>query len=388
MGTLFIRVPCKLHDLSVVSSLSDPALHAATHMDPVGERWSVERRRTSVTSPPGRAVRWSDVPPLGFALAIGLAIPALIYVFARPLALLILAFTIAQALSPLADRLERQLPRALGATLLFLTIFALFGLLLGSMTPMLIEETRQFVARAPDLLDKSRQWLSSWTPISSVPLRDAVVAVLKNVQGTVVNLPFAAIGALFEGVVVLFLSLYLLIAGPRLKRFVLSLIPERRRRRASRVMSRMGHSMGGYVRGAAMSGVIVGILTWLALFTVGLEYRRVLALAAALGEFVPYLGPVAAAVPAVLVALSESPTTALIVALIYLGLQQLDSHLITPNVMKTQTDLHPALVVLALAAGFSVGGLIGALTALPTFAALRVLVLAAAPSVRRSASRR
>jgi predicted PurR-regulated permease PerM len=332
------------------------------------------------------AVAWRDVPPLATALLIAVAVPSLIYFFARPLALLVLAFTVAQAFAPLTDRLDRHVPRALAASLLYFAMLVLLLALLGLAAPMLIEEARQFVKHAPTLLDTFQQWLGRWTPVSTLPLRDALTALLENFQDTLVQLPLQALSMLFDVLVVVFLSLYLLIAGPALKRFVLCLVRERARRRTSRIMQRAGHAMGGYVRGAAMSGAIVGVLTWIALLILGVQYRQVLAAGSAFGEFVPYVGPLVAAVPAVLVALSQSPTTALMVAAIYLALQQLESYVITPNVMRAQTELPPALVVFALAAGFSVGGLIGALAALPTFAALRVLVLAAAPAVRRRAS--
>lgn len=265
-------------------------------------------------------------------------------------------------------------------------MFAAVLLLLASVVPTLMTETQQFFASAPELLDRLQQRVRSWGPVSGAALRDALLSFMKRVQDVLMQLPLQALNILFDALVVVFLSLYLLIAGPRLKRFVLCFFPERHRRRTSRIMNRTGHSMGGYVRGAAMSGVFVGFLTWIALLVVGLEYRRTLALLAALGEFVPYLGPILAALPAILVAMSDSTSTAAVVAAIYVGLQQLESYVITPNVMKTQTNLHPALVILGLVAGFSVGGLIGALAALPLFAAARVLVLAAAPAIRRRAA--
>ena len=271
----------------------------------------------------------------------------------------------------------------------YLTVAAAVGGLVASVAPTILDEARQLIARAPALLDSFQEWLASWTPLaaSATSVRDAIITVLQNFQGMLAQVPMRALALAFDALVVVFLSLYLVIAGPRLKRFTLSLVPDGpQRRRTGRLLARLGHATGGYVRGAAISGVLVGILTWVALRVVGLEYRLVLATLAGLGEFVPYLGPLLAAVPAVLIALSDSSATALGVAGIYLGLQQVESYLITPNVMRTQTNLHPALVILALAAGSRVGGLLGALAALPAFAALRVLLLAAAPAIRRVAA--
>jgi predicted PurR-regulated permease PerM len=172
-----------------------------------------------------RATRWADVLPLAAALALGIAVPALIYSLARPLALLVLAFTIAQALSPLADRLASRLPRPLAATLLYLLILGGLALLLSSVVPTFFEEARQLVSRGPELLERVQTRIGSWLPISGTSARDGLISVLQNFENTLLRLPMQALGALFDALVVTFLSLYLLIAGPRLKRFALSLMP-------------------------------------------------------------------------------------------------------------------------------------------------------------------
>lgn len=147
--------------------------------------------------------------------------------------------------------------------------------------------------------------------------------------------------------------------------------------------------MGGYLRGAAINGVIIGILTWIALVGVGLDYALPLAGLAAVGELVPYVGPLLAAIPGIAVGILESPTQAVTVAIVYLVLQQIEGHLVTPLVMRGQTHAPPGLVVFSLAAGFTVLGVLGALTAIPIAAALRLLVLrVAAPRLRLSARRR
>jgi predicted PurR-regulated permease PerM len=332
--------------------------------------------------------RWRDVLPYAAAIVIGIAVPALVYLLARPLALLTLAVTFAAALSPATDRLERRMPRVVAVVLLYTTLLASVVWLVWLILPTLTYETQDFVARAPTLLERARQWLGRWFPGDVVPIETDLLHTLRGFQDTLMRLPMHAVSVLFDTLVVVFLSLYLLISGPHMKRRAVALVPAAHRSRVNRLLSRVGRSMGGYVRGALISGLCVGVVTWVALTLVGLEFRRPLAVAAALGEFVPYVGPLLAAVPAILVASGDSLMRALIVGGIYLGLQQFESHVITPNVMKTQTDVPPALVNLALACGFSVGGLLGALTAIPLFAALRVLGCAVLPVLRLRARRK
>ncbi len=147
--------------------------------------------------------------------------------------------------------------------------------------------------------------------------------------------------------------------------------------------------MGGYVRGVAINAAIVGALTWLGLLALGVEYALALALVTALAETIPYIGPIVAAIPAILVGLLDSPVRAALVAGFYIALQQVENYLVAPKVMQSQTDVTPALVIFALACGFTAGGLLGALVAIPIAAAVRVLVLAvAAPAIRRRSAAR
>jgi predicted PurR-regulated permease PerM len=110
------------------------------------------------------------------------------------------------------------------------------------------------------------------------------------------------------------------------------------------------------------------------------DYALVLALVAAFGEFLPIL----AAVPAVLVALFDSPVQAVIVAVFYLVLQQIESNIIMPNVMSNQADVPPLLTIVAISAGGTIGGILGALIAIPLAGVLKVMVTqVAAPAIRR-----
>jgi predicted PurR-regulated permease PerM len=226
--------------------------------------------------------------------------------------------------------------------------------------------------------------VSNWTGLSAAQLQQSSAAAIARVRDMLFQLPAITIAALFEALLVVFLSLYLLLAGPSLQRFVLSMVPRSRQARARRLIGHVGHAMGGYIRGAALDGLVMATLTWIALTAIGVEYAPVFAVLAGFGEFIPYIGPIVAALPAIAVALLDAPAQGLIVAAAYVGLQQIDSHLIVPNIMRTQTDVHPAMVIFAVAAGFSLGGVLGAIVAIPLFAALRVLlVFHGAPVLRR-----
>lgn len=342
------------------------------------------REHTAVGARGAVPVNWSLVIGLATAFVLAAALLAFVWLLARPLAILVLAFTIAQALSTVVDWLELRMPRAAAVVLVYLALFAGLGFLAAAIFPMVLTEARSLVGRAPELMDRLVSTASGWTGLPSAQVEQSVRTWMTQTRSGAFQIPAVTVSALFELLLIAFLSLYLLLAGPKLRRFTLSLMPPARRRRASRLMTRMGHAMGGYIRGAGMDGMVIAALTWAALAIVGLPHAPIFAVLAGVGEFVPYVGPIVAAVPAIAVALMESPTQGLIVAAVYVGLQQIDSHLIVPHIMRSQTDIHPALVIFALAAGLSLGGVLGAVVAIPLFAAARVLVVdLAAPALRR-----
>jgi predicted PurR-regulated permease PerM len=146
----------------------------------------------------------------------------------------------------------------------------------------------------------------------------------------------------------------------------------------------MFDTMGGYVRARGLTALIVAATIWLGLFLLGIENNTTLALLAGLGDLIPFVGPPLAIIPALVVALLDSPAKAALVLGLYLVVQQVKSHLLSPLLMRHQASIPPLVVVFALVVGSSVGGVIGTLVATPLAGALRVLVLRViAPALRR-----
>lgn len=320
-----------------------------------------------------------------FALALPLTFKlfALIWLLARPLALLTLAIVLAEALAPLVALLARRLPRALAIGLIYLALILIAGAVAWVVVPGLISQAREIGANAPDTIAMARRWIDHFGVVDSGRVEDFVAARAGQFSDQLVALPLNAFSSAFEIVAVVFLSVYWLIEAPDLRRFALSLCPESRRAGAAAMLSEMGRSMGGYVRGAMLNALIIGGLAYAGYLVIGLRYPLVLALIAGMLEVVPVLGPIIAAIPTVLIALLDSPTKGLIVLAFWIALQQLEGHIVTPNVMRSQTDVPQLLVLFALLAGGTLGGILGALVAIPLSGAVRVLVLRAlAPAIR------
>lgn len=181
------------------------------------------------------------------------------------------------------------------------------------------------------------------------------------------------IGSLTGVVVVLFVGIYMSISPELYRKGLLLLVPEERRPRAREVLDQTGHTLWRWLVGKAVAMLFVGLAASAGLALLGVPMPYALGLIAGLLDFVPFVGPIVAAVPAVLLAFTEGPRLGAYTALLYLVIQQIEGNIVTPLVQRRQVQLAPALVILAEVVGGILFGIIGVILATPLAAALLVL---------------
>jgi predicted PurR-regulated permease PerM len=335
----------------------------------------------------GTALRddwWRTAGAGAMALILGLGLLWVVSLLAKTLAVIAFGITLAAALAPIANWLDRWLPRALAVVLVYLAVLLALAGVGYILIPTLVDQVQQATTRIPDLFKIVQQWLANRNIEIGSSLISTLTSQLGNVSSALVSLPIAVFSSLFDIVVMFFISIYWLIEAPAIHSFLLSLFPKGRRERVDYVVRRMGREMGGFIRGAVLDGLIIGASTYIGLSLLGINYALVLGMIAGLLEFVPWVGPIIAAVPLVGSALLQSPTKALEALAFVLVLHQFEGNIVLPNVMYTQTAISPLLVLIALLVGGAVGGVLGALVAIPLAAALRVFVREViAPAARR-----
>jgi len=181
---------------------------------------------------------------------------------------------------------------------------------------------------------------------------------------------------LFNTVLILVISIYMLLDMPRLNRVVDRRFPPRPGERP--LLLRVESALASYVRGQALLSLIIGASAGLGIYILGVtgllphaeNYALIFGAWVALTEVLPYLGPWLGAVPVGIYALVVHPTSIIWVTLLFLGIHQIEGHIVVPNVMGSALRLHPLLVIFGLLVGFEVNGLVGALIALPILAAI------------------
>lgn len=347
--------------------------------------------RTS-NSGPGwpRYAEWRFVLPLATGLALGLGLLGILRLIARPLALLLIAVTLAEALAPIVGKLERIIKRRIGAIAIVYIALAGLAIALGWLViPPLVQQGSELLYRLPTIVQDLQRTSETLNAVWGINLAKIASMLPARIAGLAVGVPLATFSLVLDVFLIIFMSVYWLAGSRATSNFVLSLFAPAHRSKAADVLAEMGQSMGGYVRGAAINAVIMGVLAGIGLTLIGMPYPLVLGALTMLGEVVPIIGPVVVGLIVATLGLLESPTTALLALGLFTALQQIEGHLLTPNIMKRQTDLPQTLVLFAIVVGGALGGLVGILVSIPVAAALRVLVLRViAPALRNSQNRR
>lgn len=375
--------------------MADHEANSKSHEDTQNEN-SSRSRNDDASRPyqPGRVIPladrsftlypWQIVAISVVSLVGGLFIAYLLFLLARPLALIFIAIVIAEALAPVVSRLERWIPRGVAVVGVYIVLLLVFVGIGWLVIPPLATQAQQVITDGPSLIEQARSWFRGW----DVPGSDRIVSLAESrvdQLGTAfADLPLTVASAVIEIVLMFFLSLYWLLIVPTFRSFALSLVPDTRRDDAKQLFAEMGQMMGGYVRGAVLQGIIIGVLTYIGLLVIGIEFPLVLAVVAGVTELIPVIGPLIAVVPIVGIALLDGPTTALITLGFWIVIQQFENHVLTPNIMRSQTDLSPFLVLAAIFVGGQLAGFIGAVVAIPLAGVAKVIVVRLiAPWVRR-----
>jgi predicted PurR-regulated permease PerM len=351
----------------------------------------------AVPGAPVVVARWVQLVMLPLAV---LGLYALAHAAGTVLLLFIVAAVIALILNPLVGFVQRtRMPRTLAVISVYVAFFTLIPVLGFLAAGPVADQARSFADDAPGLVDDADESLDDLQEFFDdrgvdVQIKGENDSALSSLQdrlvegsGEIVTFTGELLRLLVElsfyMVLVIVLSIYMLIYGPRIGELVRSVMPPGDGTPEDDYPTRVQSAVFNYIRGQLLFSLIMGTSAGVALWIFGAigifpEGRTyALAFGAFFGvmELIPYVGPVLGAVPPVLVALVQDPLTAVWVALLFVALQQLEGHVVAPNVFGHALRLNPLLVILALLLGGEIYGFVGALVALPIAAVLRETVV-------------
>jgi putative heme transporter len=291
----------------------------------------------------------------------------------------IVATFITVALTPVARWLRnRGLPHLLSVWVAFLGFLGLFVLAGFLIVPALGEEFGDLGPTVGEGIDDVERWLIEDSPFDLDEERleelreqasDRISDAARGSSGVILDTAVLVV-EVFAGLLLsLVMTFFFLKDGERFQAWALRRIPERHRDAARRGAARGWETVGGYLRGSAMLGIIEGVIIGITLLVTGASLVVPVMVLTFMAAFVPFVGAIVAGIVAIAVALATGGlTSALIVGGVALAVQQLDNDLLAPFVFCKSLDLHPLIILVSVAAGGTLAGLAGAFLAVPVTA--------------------
>lgn len=328
---------------------------------------------------------------VGFVGALGVLVALLLGGIVGQLGTVILyvalALFLALGLDPVVSWLQRRdLPRGLAILVVVVVVVGLFVGLIATIVPIVIEQTKNVVEDWDSIVEGVRDsalvgWLN--TLVGGDAIQQAITAGgdwladpdnLGNLTGGLLAVGAGILGGFTGATIVLILTLYFLASLASMKRYAARFVPASSRPGFREVSEEITGSVGRYVIGQLSLGLLNGVLSLVFLSIIGAPAPILLAFIAFLGSLVPLIGTLSAAIIISLVCLAASPLTALVAAIYYLVYMQVEAYVLSPRIMSRAVAVPGALVVIAAIAGGTLGGVLGALVAIPVAASLIIIV--------------
>ena len=290
----------------------------------------------------------------------------LLFLIRDLLIILFVGLILMSALAPMVRFFTNlRLPKAAGIVITYIIMIAVVSGLLAIILPPLVEESSRLLSTLPPLLDR----LFTTAAIDKSVFQSQLAAFSSNIFSVTLTIFDNLLTIIF----LLVLTFYLLFERENLEERLANLFIGRQER-VKKLIVQIEDKLGAWFRGQLFLSLIIGVLSFVGLSILNIPYALPLAVIAGVMEVIPVIGPIVSAIPPILIALTISPILSIAVIAMYFVIQQLENHLIVPQVMKRAVGLNPLVVILAIAIGSRFLGFAGALLAVPLAVVLQILV--------------
>lgn len=297
--------------------------------------------------------------------------------------LVVLAITV--AFSPIIKAWERFIPRTLAIVLLYLSLIAIFAVILALFVPPLVHQLNDLITYLEQAFPGNTEGLSVFEKIrenaslivsgSGLESAGKIITEFQGSFGAVFSTTIGVIGGVVALVTVFISSFYLLMEEQNFEHFLGTFLSDRRRKRVIATADKISLKIGDWMRGQLLLMLIIGTINGLGLAVIGIPYALLLGLWAGLTEALPVVGPLLGAAPAVVLAFVQFGwVQALIVLVLFLVVQQIENHFLVPKIMGKALGLSPVTIIFAVLIGGKLLGLVGILIAVPVAAVISVII--------------
>lgn len=308
---------------------------------------------------------------------------ALIYYIKEIFILVFISFILAITIEPIVKRLQKKkIPRVVSILGIFCALIGLFFVSLEIIIPTLTIQIYGYINNLPSIINEAGHKLFPDNPDITRQLSNQALDYVKNLKsaptGAITGIFGVALNIVtfFVNILVVFiLTFYLLLEKEGVGRVIFRYLPLKDKDRVINVFDKVTKKLSNWLKGQLLLSGFIGIITYIVLIVLGFsETALALSLFAALTSLIPVVGPLIALIPAALLAISISSTKLIAVVIAYFAIQQVENHILVPQIMKKAIGLSPVVVVISLLIGAKLLGIIGILLAVPVTASLFVIL--------------
>jgi predicted PurR-regulated permease PerM len=279
------------------------------------------------------------------------------------------ALIIAAILNPTVDKLSAyKIPRAISILITYIIIFGLIGGSIAAVIPPLVEQTTSLANSLP----KNLQQLGI-DRLANGEVLNELISALSSLPSQLVKTSLDILANILNVLTVLIFAFYLLLTRNKLDTSLEFLFGPDESQKMSKLISLWEEKLGSWARGQLLLMLLVGVSSYIGFLIVGIPYALPLAILAGFFELVPYLGPVVAAVPAIILGFSYSPFLGFAAVGLAFLIQQLENYLFVPKVMEKSVGIPPVITLFALAVGYRLAGVVGIIISMPVVLTIQVV---------------
>jgi predicted PurR-regulated permease PerM len=276
--------------------------------------------------------------------------------------LFFLCYVLMEALNPAVNWLCKfKIPRILSILILYAVIFTGVSFSLAGIIPALVEQTTNLIKNLPTSFDNLSLFGLNPVDLSSQ------FKILENLPGNIAQTVVSVFSNLLSIFALFMITFYLLIERKNFDNYAGKAFGPKGQIKANIIIEELEKRLGSWVSAQLLLMIIIGVLAYFGYALIGLNYAVPLAIIAGLLELVPNIGPTVSTVLAAFVGLTISPLTALLAVIWGIVIQQLENNFIVPKIMKETVGLNPLITILLIASGAKLGGVLGAIIAIPVF---------------------
>jgi len=306
-----------------------------------------------------------------------------LYLISDILILFFVSLVFSSALDPWVDKLKQKgIPRSLSVLVIYLIFFAVLGAAIYLITPVIVKEINGISANSSHYFDLV---FSKFSSLQDYSLRyglldnvagsfDIFTGYLETTASGVFFTLFTIFGGIFSFALILVLTFYMVVEESAIKKLIWSLAPAKHQAYLMHLVNRLQLKMGYWPRGQLIIALSLAVMSYIGLEILGVNYAAVLALLVGLFSFIPYMGAIFGAIPAVFIAFTESSVLAVLAVILFYIIHFIEGNFLQPKIMQKAVGLNPIISILSILAGFKLAGIFGAVLSIPVSTALAVFI--------------